>query len=74
LFTIMSITPKWAKASSTTRPTSSGREHEDRVRAQLAQLQEALATIEYKVALYAERLAEGTADDLWRNGPECGPS
>jgi DNA-binding transcriptional MerR regulator len=50
------------------------REHEDRVRAQLAQLQEALATIEYKVALYAERLAEGTADDLWRNGPECGPS
>ena len=49
------------------------RAHEDRVRAQLAELQDALATIEFKVALYAERLAEGTADELWRNGPECGP-
>src|ERR1700761_8872809 len=48
------------------------RAHEDRVRAQLADLQDVLATIEAKVAFYASRLAEGTADQLWVTGPECG--
>jgi DNA-binding transcriptional MerR regulator len=49
------------------------RGHEDRVRAQLADLQDVLATIEAKVAHYASRLAEGTADQLWLGGPECAP-
>ena len=47
------------------------RAHEARVREQLADLQDALLTIEAKVAFYSERLAEGTADELWRNGLEC---
>jgi DNA-binding transcriptional MerR regulator len=47
------------------------REHENAVRAQLAELQDALSVIEHKVALYTDRLAAGTADSLWRNGPEC---
>jgi DNA-binding transcriptional MerR regulator len=47
------------------------REHEARVRMQLADLQDVLSTIEAKVAYYARRLAEGTADQLWLNGPEC---
>jgi DNA-binding transcriptional MerR regulator len=47
------------------------REHEARVRIQLADLQDVLSTIEAKVAYYAGRLAEGTADQLWVNGPEC---
>ena len=46
------------------------REHEARVRIQLADLQDVLSTIEAKVAFYAGRLAEGTADQLWLNGPE----
>jgi DNA-binding transcriptional MerR regulator len=50
------------------------REHEAAVRAQLAELQDALGVIEHKVALYAGRLAAGTADSLWRNGPECAAS
>ena len=47
------------------------RGHEDRVRDQLADLQDVLATIEAKVAFYASRLAEGTADSVWVSGPEC---
>jgi DNA-binding transcriptional MerR regulator len=47
------------------------REHESAVRAQLTELQDALRVIEHKVALYTDRLAAGTADSLWRNGPEC---
>jgi DNA-binding transcriptional MerR regulator len=47
------------------------RQHESAVRAQLAELQDALGVIERKVALYTDRLAAGTADSLWRNGPEC---
>ena len=47
------------------------RTHEARVREDLADLQDALFTIETKIAFYADRLAEGTADELWRNGPEC---
>jgi DNA-binding transcriptional MerR regulator len=46
-------------------------EHRERVRAQIAELHEALEVIDDKVALYENRLAAGTADDLWRNGPEC---
>lgn len=45
------------------------REHEARVRMQLADLQDMLSTIEAKVSYYADRLAEGTADQLWVNGP-----
>ena len=47
------------------------RGHEARVRMQLADLQDLLSTIEAKVAYYASRLAEGTAEQLWVNGPEC---
>lgn len=47
-------------------------EHEDRVRRQVADLTDALAVIEHKVSLYTRHLAAGTADDLWRHGPECG--
>jgi DNA-binding transcriptional MerR regulator len=47
------------------------RRHEAKVRQQMADLQEALDVIQAKVALYADRLASGSADNLWRNGPEC---
>src|ERR1700744_5563543 len=47
------------------------REHEARVRQQVADLQEALDIIHHKVELYAERLRAGTARELWRHGPEC---
>ena len=51
------------------------REHEARVRAQLADLQDALSTIEAKVALYTDHLAAQTADRLWLDGPGCaGPT
>jgi DNA-binding transcriptional MerR regulator len=41
------------------------RQHEERVRAQIADLTESLDLISYKVGIYEERLAEGTADQLW---------
>jgi DNA-binding transcriptional MerR regulator len=47
------------------------REHEARVRQQVADLQDALDIIHHKVELYADRLRAGTADDLWSHGPEC---
>jgi DNA-binding transcriptional MerR regulator len=47
------------------------RRHEAKVQQQVADLQEALATIHHKVEIYARHLADGTADQLWRNGPEC---
>jgi DNA-binding transcriptional MerR regulator len=47
------------------------REHEARVQQQVADLTEALNVIHHKVELYAQRLREGTADELWRHGPEC---
>ncbi len=47
------------------------REHEQKVRDQLAELQAALDVIEHKIAFYAEQMAEGTADQAWRNGPNC---
>ncbi len=48
--------------------------HEQKVRRQLTELQEALEVIEHKVSFYEQRMAEGSADELWRNGPECAAS
>jgi DNA-binding transcriptional MerR regulator len=48
------------------------RRHEAKVQQQVADLQEALGIIHGKVEIYAQRLSAGTADELWRNGPECG--
>ena len=45
--------------------------HEAKVQQQVADLQEALGVIHRKVELYAKRLSAGTADQLWRDGPEC---
>jgi DNA-binding transcriptional MerR regulator len=50
------------------------RRHEARVRQQVADLQEALGIIHTKVEIYAQHLTAGTADQLWRDGPECGPA
>lgn len=47
------------------------RNHEQKVRSQVDELQQAHEVIEAKVALYARHLAAGSADGLWRNGPEC---
>ncbi|MCG0288023.1 MerR family transcriptional regulator [Streptomyces sp. PSAA01] len=47
------------------------RRHEERVQQQVADLQEALATIHAKVETYARHLDAGTADQLWRDGPGC---
>ena len=50
------------------------RRHEDKVRQQVADLQEALDVIKAKVTLYADHLAAGSADQLWRDGPDCSPA
>ena len=47
------------------------RRHEAKVQQQVADLQEALDVIHRKVESYARRLDAGTADQLWRAGPEC---
>jgi DNA-binding transcriptional MerR regulator len=47
------------------------RQHEAKVQQQVADLQQALGIIHRKVETYARRLEAGTADQLWRNGPEC---
>jgi DNA-binding transcriptional MerR regulator len=47
------------------------RRHEAKVQQQVADLQAALATIHGKVEIYARHLAAGTADQLWRDGPQC---
>jgi DNA-binding transcriptional MerR regulator len=49
------------------------RRHEAKVQQQVADLQEALAIIHAKVEIYARHLTAGTADQLWRAGPECAP-
>ena len=50
------------------------RQHQKRVRAQIADLAGSLDLISYKVKIYEERLAEGTADRLWSAPrPEAGP-
>jgi DNA-binding transcriptional MerR regulator len=48
------------------------RGHEEKVRQQVADLQEALGIIHHKVEIYVRHLAAGTASELWRHGPECG--
>jgi DNA-binding transcriptional MerR regulator len=47
------------------------RRHEAKVRQQVDDLQEALGIIHAKVEIYARHLSAGTADQLWRDGPEC---
>lgn len=47
------------------------RGHEARVLAQIAELDDALGVIRHKIEIYADHLAAGTADGLWRNGPIC---
>jgi DNA-binding transcriptional MerR regulator len=47
------------------------RRHEAKVQQQVTDLQEALAIIHGKVEIYTRHLAAGTADQLWRDGPEC---
>ena len=47
------------------------RRHEERVRQQVADLQEALRVIHTKVEVYARHLAAGTADRVWSDGPAC---
>jgi DNA-binding transcriptional MerR regulator len=47
------------------------RQHEENVQRQVADLQQALDTIHHKVEIYSQHLAAGTANQLWRNGPEC---
>lgn len=48
------------------------RAHEDRVRAELAQMSENLAVIAAKAALYAEHIEAGTAGTLWTGAtPSC---
>jgi DNA-binding transcriptional MerR regulator len=47
------------------------RQHEANVQQQVTDLQEALDIIHRKAELYAQRLSAGTADELWRHGPEC---
>lgn len=50
------------------------RRHEARVQQQVADLNEALGVIHRKVEIYAQHLDDGTAQELWRNGPECEPT
>ena len=49
------------------------RAHEAAVTRQVADLNEDLDVIKFKVALYEEALAAGSADALWRDGPSCSP-
>ncbi len=49
------------------------RDHEAAVTRRMADLQDALDVIKFKVALYEEHLAAGSADFLWRDGPSCSP-
>lgn len=47
------------------------RGHQARVRRRMAELQRSLDVIDAKVGLYADHLQAGSADALWREGPEC---
>lgn len=47
------------------------RRHEARVQQQVADLNEALQTIQFKIEMYARAMDDGTADRLWVAGPEC---
>jgi hypothetical protein len=50
------------------------REHEHRVTDQIGQLNQCLELISLKVKAYSERLAEGTASQLWNPLPQPGDS
>ncbi|WP_375489708.1 MerR family transcriptional regulator [uncultured Jatrophihabitans sp.] len=45
--------------------------HREDVRARIRELQDASDVIDQKVTLYAQALADGTADQLWSHGPLC---
>lgn len=45
------------------------RDHQDRVRTQLAEIQDLVRIIDSKVATYSERVAAGSADTLWTLEP-----
>ena len=47
------------------------RRHEAHVQQQVADLNEALGVIHRKVEIYSQHLDEGTAQQLWTDGPEC---
>jgi DNA-binding transcriptional MerR regulator len=47
------------------------RRHEAKVQQQVDDLQQALGIIHAKVEIYARHLSAGTADQLWRDEPEC---
>lgn len=46
------------------------REHEERVNVRIAEITRSLDLIRYKVKVYSEHLAKGTADRLWNPLPE----
>ena len=48
------------------------RQHEQRVTEQIGKLTKCLEMISYKVKVYSEHLAEGTADRLWNPLPSPG--
>lgn len=48
------------------------REHEERVSARIGELTRSLDLISYKVKVYSQHLAEGTADRLWNPLPGPG--
>lgn len=50
------------------------RGHQARVRQRMAELQQSLDVIDFKVGLYEDHLDAGSADTLWRDGPECAPN
>jgi DNA-binding transcriptional MerR regulator len=49
------------------------REHEQRVTTQMGELTRCLELISYKVKVYEERLADGTASQLWNPVPGSQP-
>ncbi|GAA1102296.1 MerR family transcriptional regulator [Nocardiopsis metallicus] len=50
------------------------RGHQARVRQRMAELQQSLDVIDFKVGLYEDHLDAGSAGTLWRDGPECAPN
>lgn len=45
--------------------------HEAKVQQQVADLDEALQAIRFKIGTYTRAMENGTAASLWMNGPEC---
>ncbi|MBR8744292.1 MerR family transcriptional regulator [Nocardiopsis sp. MG754419] len=50
------------------------RGHQARVERRARELRDSLDVIRFKVALYEEHFAAGSADTLWRDGPACAPA